>query len=111
LTGLFACQLAGVQFSQWVAAVLYNGLGRYETALAQAQQASEQTPEMFISMFALPELIEAASRTGQTRLAADALGRLAEATSVGQTEDGIHHRWSSELTFAPGGDTSSLDPV
>jgi predicted dithiol-disulfide oxidoreductase (DUF899 family) len=25
--------------------------------------------------------------------------------------DGIHHRWASELTFAPGGDTSSLDPI
>jgi hypothetical protein len=36
-------------------------------------------------MWALPELIEAASRTGQTQLAADALARLAEATSVAQT--------------------------
>ena len=27
------------------------------------------------------------------------------------TGTGIHHRWASELTFAPGGDTSSLDPV
>jgi predicted dithiol-disulfide oxidoreductase (DUF899 family) len=26
-------------------------------------------------------------------------------------EDRIHHRWASELTFAAGGDTSSLDPV
>ena len=26
-------------------------------------------------------------------------------------EDGIHHRWASELTFATGGDTSSLDPI
>jgi hypothetical protein len=37
-------------------------------------------------MFALPELVEAASRTGQTRLAADALGRLAEAASAGGTD-------------------------
>jgi len=45
-------------------------------------------------MWALPELIEAASRTGQTRLAADALGRLAEATSAGQTDwgQGIYSR-------------------
>ena len=40
-------------------------------------------------MWALPELIEAASRTGQTRQAAGALGRLAEATSVGQTDWGL----------------------
>jgi DNA-binding CsgD family transcriptional regulator len=45
-------------------------------------------------MWALPELIEAASRTGQARLAADALSRLAEATSIGQTDwgQGIHAR-------------------
>ena len=89
-----AGQGVGIQWCQWVAAILHNGLGRYETALAQAQQASEQAPELYISMWALPELIEAASRTGQTRLAADALGRLAEATSVGQTDwgQGIYAR-------------------
>jgi DNA-binding CsgD family transcriptional regulator len=74
-----------IQESQRFSAVLYNGLGRYESAVAQAQQASEQVPELFTSMWVLPELIEAASRTRQTRLAADALGRLAEATSVAQT--------------------------
>ena len=88
-----AGQGVGVQFPKWVAAILYNGLGRYETALAEAQ-AAEQAPELHISMWALPELIEAASRTGQTRLAADALGRLAEATSIAQTDwgQGIYAR-------------------
>ena len=76
----------GIQWSQWVSAVLDNGLGRYENALAEAEQASEQAPELFVSVWALVELIEAASRTGQARLAADALERLAEATSVGQTD-------------------------
>ena len=83
-----AGQGVGVQWSQWVSAILYNGLGRYEEALAEARQAAEQTPELFISMWALPELIEAASRSGQTALAADALGRLAEATSTGQSDWG-----------------------
>src|SRR6516225_5955338 len=77
-----------IQESQRFSAVLHNGLGRYESAVAQAQQASEQVPELFTSMWVLPELIEAASRTGQTQLAADALGRLAEATSVAQTDWG-----------------------
>ena len=83
-----------IQESQRFSAVLHNGLGHYETAVGQAQQASEQAPELFTSMWALPELIEAASRTGQTRLAADALGRLAEATSAGQTDwgQGIYSR-------------------
>jgi DNA-binding CsgD family transcriptional regulator len=83
-----------IQESQRFSAVLYSGLGRYEPTVAQAQQASEQAPELFTSMWVLPELIEAASRTGQARLAADALGRLAEATSVAQTDwgQGIYAR-------------------
>jgi DNA-binding CsgD family transcriptional regulator/tetratricopeptide (TPR) repeat protein len=89
-----AGQGVGIQWSQWVSAILDNGLGRYESALAEAQQASEQAPELFVSVWALVELIEAASRTGQARLAAGALERLAEATSVGQTDwsQGIYAR-------------------
>jgi len=48
----------------------------------------EQAPELYTSMGALAELIEAACRTGQTRLAAGALTGLPEATSVGQTDRG-----------------------
>ena len=89
-----AGQGSGVQMSQWITAVLCNGLGRYEAALAQAQQAAEQAPELYLSMWVLPELIEAASRTGNTELAATALNRLAEATSIGQTDwgQGIYAR-------------------
>jgi DNA-binding CsgD family transcriptional regulator len=83
-----AGQGLGIQWSRWVSAILYNGLGRYEQALAEARQAVEEAPELFVSMWALPELIEAASKTGQARLATDALGQLAEATSVGQTDWG-----------------------
>ncbi len=95
-----AGQGVAVQWLQWAAAILNNGLGRYETALAQAQQAAEQAPELHVSMWALPELIEAASRTGQTRRAADALGRLAEATSIGQTDwgQGIYARCRALLS-------------
>ncbi|MBP2705063.1 AAA family ATPase [Microbispora sp. RL4-1S] len=87
-----ANQGVGVQFPQWVAAILYNGLGHYEKALAEAQAAQEAP--LHISMWALPDLIEAAHRTGQTVLAADALGRLAEATGIGQTDwgQGIYAR-------------------
>jgi DNA-binding CsgD family transcriptional regulator len=94
----------GVQWSQWVSAILYNGLGRYENALAEAQ-AAEQAPELNVSMWALPELIEAASRTGQTRLAADALGRLAEATSIGQTDWGLGIYARSRALLSDGEDT------
>ena len=89
-----AGQGVGIQWCQWVSAILYNGLGRYEKALPEARQASEQAPEVFVAAQALPELIEAASRTGQTQVAADALERLAEATSISQNDwaQGIHAR-------------------
>ena len=95
-----AGQGVGVQWSQWVSAILYNSLGRYKEARAEAQQAAEQAPELNISMWALAELIEAASRTGQTRLAADALGRLAEATGTGPSDwgQGIYARCRALLS-------------
>ena len=56
---------------------------------SEAQQASEEAPELCLSAWALPELIEAAARTGQTRLAGETLERLAEATSVGGSDWGL----------------------
>ena len=57
-------------------AVLYNGLGRYEEALAAAQQAGEDPHASWWRDWGLVELIEAAARSGKPELAADALGRL-----------------------------------
>jgi DNA-binding CsgD family transcriptional regulator len=76
----------GVQYARWVAAILFNGLGRYEKALAAAQQASEETPELFLSAWALPELIEAGVRSGKTQLGASALERLTKATAAAGTD-------------------------
>jgi DNA-binding CsgD family transcriptional regulator len=66
--------------AHWAAAVLYNGLARYEEALSAARQATSNPFEPLVSIFALPELVEAAARTGDTELAHDALARLAETT-------------------------------
>jgi len=59
-------------FIDYATAVLYNGLGRYEEALAAAQQASEH-PQELLSTLILPELIEAAVRSGQAARVADAM--------------------------------------
>jgi DNA-binding CsgD family transcriptional regulator len=75
-----------VTYARWTAAILYNGLGRYDDALAAARQASEDTPGLYVSMWALPELIEAASRSGETDTASDALTRLAETTQASGTD-------------------------
>jgi DNA-binding CsgD family transcriptional regulator len=79
----------GIQWGHWLSAVLYNGLGRYDQALAEAQQASEAAPELFVSGWALPELIEAASRTESAQVAAQGLERLAESTSIGDSDWGL----------------------
>jgi DNA-binding CsgD family transcriptional regulator len=69
-----------VAYAHWATAVLHNGLGCYTEALAAAQQASEDITALPVSMWALPELVEAAAHGGQTGLARDALKQLAEIT-------------------------------
>jgi DNA-binding CsgD family transcriptional regulator len=81
-----AGQHNGIRAAHRCSAILHNGLGRYELAQAEAQRAADEKPMLHASMLALPELIEAASRTGQTPLAAAALSQLAEVTSVSQTD-------------------------
>jgi DNA-binding CsgD family transcriptional regulator len=67
-------------YAHWAAAVLYNGLARYEEAVASARQAASSTCEVFVTAWALPELVEAAARAGDAELAREALERLAETT-------------------------------
>ena len=70
----------------YVRAVLYNGLGRYDDALAAARQATEYAEDVAFSTWGLVELIEAAARSGKVELAADALGRLCKTTSSSGTD-------------------------
>ncbi len=73
-------------FYQWVVAVLYNSLGRYDDALAAAQRASEASIAEFYVSWSLVELAEAAVRSGKPECAAAALKRLAKHTSLCGTE-------------------------
>jgi DNA-binding CsgD family transcriptional regulator/tetratricopeptide (TPR) repeat protein len=66
-------------WAHWAAAVLYNGLARYEAAASAARQATAD-PRNWWSMWVLPELVEAAVREGEAEPARDALERLAETT-------------------------------
>jgi DNA-binding CsgD family transcriptional regulator len=81
-------QGAAVTYAQWAAAILANGLGRCAEALAAARQAREDR-HLYISTRVLPELIEAAARTGNADRAGDALDRLTEVTRAGGTDDGL----------------------
>ncbi len=70
----------------WATAVLRNGLGHYEQALAAAEQGSEYPAELGLATWSLVELVEAAARTGTPERAAGALQRLGEATSAAGTD-------------------------
>jgi DNA-binding CsgD family transcriptional regulator len=76
----------GLTFVHWLTAVLYNGLGRYEEALAAAQQAAEDTHASWWRNWGWVELIEAATRCGKAELVAGALGQLSETTSASGTD-------------------------
>jgi DNA-binding CsgD family transcriptional regulator len=75
-------QGGAVTGAHWAGAVLGNGLGRYADALAAAEEAA-QDAGVYVSILVVPELVEAAARTGNTDVAAGALHRLAETTQPG----------------------------
>jgi len=76
----------GITVTEWATAVLGNGLGRYDEALAAAERASRYSGGLGLAAWSLVELIEAAARTGQPERAAEALGRLAESTRAAGTD-------------------------
>jgi DNA-binding CsgD family transcriptional regulator len=78
-----------VTVARWLAAILYNGLGRYDEARESARQAADDPSGFYLSTWALPELIEASVRSGNMRVAGDALERLAETTQAGGTGFGL----------------------
>jgi DNA-binding CsgD family transcriptional regulator len=78
----------GVAISQFLAALLYNGLGRYAEALAAAEIACEYN-DLGVLAWALTELIEAAARTDRRDVGTVALERLSESTQASRTDWGL----------------------
>jgi DNA-binding CsgD family transcriptional regulator len=74
-----------VGFANCAAAVLYNGLGRYGDACDAVWSAWQHQP-VALGVFAVPELAEAAARTGEVPLARSALAWLSEHIQVAPTE-------------------------
>jgi DNA-binding CsgD family transcriptional regulator len=74
-----------ITLAEYATAVLYNGLGRYREALAAAQRASEHD-DLGLYGWALIELVEAAARSREPQLAADALELLSERTGLSGTD-------------------------
>jgi DNA-binding CsgD family transcriptional regulator len=83
--------------SSYAFAVLYNGLGRYEAALASARSACEYD-DLGVFGFALVELIEAGARSGAHEEAAAALRQLEERTNAAGTDWALGvQAWSAAL--------------
>jgi DNA-binding CsgD family transcriptional regulator len=78
-----------IQWAEFVSAILFNGLGRYDRALASAQRAAEEAPQLYVSPWALTELVEAAVRSGEPDVAAGALERVMAATAPSGTDWGL----------------------
>ena len=72
--------------TEWASAVLFNGLGRYEDALAAAEQAAEDPHELGLSTWVPTEIIEAAVRSGDPERAAGPLRRLQEISRAAGTD-------------------------
>jgi DNA-binding CsgD family transcriptional regulator len=71
---------------QWARAVLYNGLGRFDAALAEAERACEYPDELGVATWALVELIEAAALSGDADRAAAGLAELVPLTQASATD-------------------------
>ena len=74
-----------VSFADYASSVLYNGLGRHDAARDAAWRAFERD-QLGYGPFVVPELAEAASRTGDVALVRAALEWLSERTRVTPTE-------------------------
>jgi DNA-binding CsgD family transcriptional regulator len=76
----------GITAAGWANAVLCNGLGRYEAALAAAHRATAYRGDLGFSNWALVELVEAAAHTGRTETARGAYHRLDAITGPAGTD-------------------------
>jgi DNA-binding CsgD family transcriptional regulator len=85
--------------NDWGSAIRYNGLGRYEDALAAAERAAEAARGLGPSIWLLAELIEAAARSGQPERATGPLAQLADITQAAGTDWalGTHARVAAML--------------
>jgi ATP/maltotriose-dependent transcriptional regulator MalT len=89
-------------------ALLNNGLGSYSRALAATERACEYPQELGFLTIVLPELIEAASRSGESERATQALKRLVEATDACGTDWSLGIKARSSALVSHGGVAESL---
>jgi DNA-binding CsgD family transcriptional regulator len=95
---------AAIAFAEVNAAVLYNGLGRYDRAMAAAERAVEHGD---IGRYA-DELIEAAARSGEREVATTALEKLTERTGFAGTDWALGIEAGSRALLSAGDEAEAL---
>jgi DNA-binding CsgD family transcriptional regulator len=101
-----------IGWAEYIKAVLYNGLGRYEAALEGARQACDHEDPCFAG-WSLVELVEAGVRSGAHEEAAQALRQLEERTRAAGTNWalGILARSSALLSNGQAADALYLEAI
>jgi DNA-binding CsgD family transcriptional regulator len=94
-------------WGEYARAVLHNGLGEYEAALAAAQAACEHD-DLGLVAWALIELVEAAARSGRPEAGAAALERLCERTQASATDWALGIEARSRALLSDGDDADDL---
>jgi DNA-binding CsgD family transcriptional regulator len=97
----------GLAVSDWIAALLFNGLGRYEDARAAAERAAADDV-VANSAWALAELIEAGVRSGRTDGTSAALDRLSERTLASGTDWALGVLAQARALLSEGGAADAL---
>jgi DNA-binding CsgD family transcriptional regulator len=93
--------------AEFLSGTLYNGLGRYNDALA-AVAPSERFHTEGVAIWALTELIEAAVRLGQPERAHSALERVEQTTRPAGTDWAIGIEARSRALLSDGDDAEAL---
>ena len=88
--------------NDWGTAVLYNGLGRYDHALAAIGSAAENPDGTGLSMWVASEFIEAAVRSGNAERAVGPLARLTEIAEANGTDWSLGIRAARAAMLAEG---------
>jgi DNA-binding CsgD family transcriptional regulator len=94
--------------AHWTSAILYNGLGRYEDALANAERATEHPEDMGFFQWPKVELIEAAVRSGQPERARDVCQSLSDNTRASGTDWALGIEARSQALVSDGGSADRL---
>jgi DNA-binding CsgD family transcriptional regulator len=102
----------GVAISEYANAVICNSAGDYEGGLAAAQRASAYR-EVVAENWSLPEVVEAAARSGRHDVAVNAAARLAEKAHASGSDwaTGLAARAQALITDDESADSSYLTAI